>query len=430
MITEILIQSALDGLLLSLCSFGLLGRARGKLDILHPFLLSGVCLLTRIEFGYSDDVLSYAVLPVHTAVPFMFLFLAVLLINSLWFHSGEGHVFFGTVAVFALYLLLRELCLVSFYLFGLEETEWFIYVSRVLSLLLWLALWAVGSLRWLKERLTDGAVPVRILVSNTAILLLLVLVIFQFDLSLMLHWLPVTAGVLVLLVFGDGVIILFEQHRIQSQRRMQLVEQYLPLVEELIEQVRARQHEYSNQMMAFSAALTTANDLEEARENVASLLHNTKLAGVDRELLKCDSKVIGGMLYGKVKQAELKHIRINVTIAGAFLLRSLPEADWVEIIGILTDNAVEASASGDVLYIRAIEENNSILFTVSNPHNALSNVEFVQMFRRGWTTKAAGGHGYGLFNVRNAAERCGGKIVARNEVIEGAQHITVGVLIS
>lgn len=430
MIAEILIQSALDGLLLSLCGFGLLGRERGKLDILLPFLLFVVCLLTRIEFGYSDDVLSYAVLPVHTAVPFMFLFLAVLLINSLWFHKGEGHVFFGTVAIFALYLLLRELCLVSFYLLGLEEMAWFVYVSRVLSLLILLSLLAVGALRWFKEKLTDGDVPVRILVSNTAILLLLVLVIFQFDLSLMFRWLPVTAGVLVLLVLGDGVTILIEVHRIQSQRRTQLVEQYLPLVEELIEQVRARQHEYSNQMMAFSAALTTANDLEEARTNVASLLHNTKLAGVDRELLKCDSKVIGGMLYGKVKQAELKHIQINVTIAGAFLHRSLPEADWVEIIGILIDNAIEASTSGDVIYTRAIEENNNILFTVSNPHNPLSNVEFVQMFRRGWTTKVTGVHGYGLFNVRNAVDRCGGKIIARNEAIEGAQYITVGVLIS
>lgn len=430
MMVEIFIQSLLDGLLLSLCCLGLLGRERGKLDLLLPLLLSGVCLLTRKEFGYSTTALAYTLLPVHTVIPFMFLFLAVLLINSIWFRRKEGHTFFGTITAFTLYLLLRELCLVTFCLLGMEETAWYIYISRALSLLLWLVFWTVGMLRWLKEQLIDGNVPVRILVSNTAILLLLVLVVFQFDLSLMFQWLPVTAGVLVLLIFGDGVTILIEQRRIQSQRRTLLVEQYLPLVEELIEQVRARQHEYSNQMMAVSAALTTANDLEEARNNVASLLHNTKLAGTDRELLKCDSKVIGGMLYGKVKQAELRHIRINVTIAGTFLHRSLPEADWVEIIGVLMDNAIEATTSGDVLFVKAFEENNSLLFTVSNPHNALSNVEFVQMFRRGWTTKVAGGHGYGLFNVRNAVERCGGKIIARNEAIEGAQHITVGVLIS
>lgn len=430
MTADILIQNILDGLLLSLCSLGLLGRAKGKLDILHPILLAGVCLLTRKTFGYSTAVLAYAVLPVHAVTPFLFFFLAVLLINGLWFPRREGHVFFGTIAAFALYLLLRELCLVAFNLLGVEEAVWYIYISRALSLLMWLTFWAIGLLRWIKERLIDGDIPVRILVSNTAVLLLLVLIMFQFDLSLMFQWLPVTAGVLVLIIFGDSVTVLIEQRRIQSERRTLLVEQYLPLVEELIEQVRARQHEYSNQMMAISAMLAAANDLDKARADVAALLHHAKFAGTDRELLKCDSKVIGGMLYGKVKQAEFKHIRIHVTIAGSFLHRSLSEADWVEIIGILMDNAIEASTSGDVIYARAIEENNDLLFTVSNPHSALSNMEFVQMFRRGWTTKTTGGHGYGLFNVRTAIERCHGKIIARNETIDETQHITVGVLVS
>lgn len=430
MMVETFVQSLLDGLLLSLCCLGLMGREKGKLDYLLPLLFAGVCIVARQGLGYSRADLAYAVIPVDTIVHFMFLFLAVLLINSLWFQRVEGHVLYGTIAAFALYLLLRELCLVVFYLCGVAETAWYLYVSRVLSLLLWLVLWAVGALRWLREQLSDGSMTVRIIVSNTAILLLLLLVVFRFDLSLMFRWLPVTAGTLALLLFGDGAVIFVEQHRIQSQRRTKLLEQYLPLVEELIEQVRARQHEFNNKMMAVSAAMSTAHDLEEAKKNVSSLLQNAKLDSIDRELLKCDSKVICGMLFGKAKQAELNHIRLDVSIAGAFLHRALPEADWVEVIGVLMDNAIEASSPGDVLYAKAIEEDGGLIFTVSNPHRALSNVEFVQMFRRGWSTKTAGGHGYGLFNVRSAVERYGGKIIARNEAIEGIHYITVGVLIS
>ena len=50
-----------------------------------------------------------------------------------------------------------------------------------------------------------------------------------------------------------------EQHRVQARRRTALLEQYLPLVEELIEQVRARQHDFNNQMMAVAAAVSTTN---------------------------------------------------------------------------------------------------------------------------------------------------------------------------
>ncbi|KPU44757.1 sensor histidine kinase CitA [Oxobacter pfennigii] len=430
MMVETFIQSVLDGLLLSLCCLGLMGREKGKFDCLLPFLFAGVCLVVRQVFGFSTADLAYAVLPVNTVISFMFLFLAVLLINSIWFQRVEGHAFYGTIAAFALYLLLRELCLVVFYLCGVEETAWFLYVSRVLSLMLWLAIWAVGVLRWLREQLSDGSLTVRIIVSNTAILLLLILVVFRFDLSLMFRWLPVTAGTLALLLFVDGIAILIEQHRIQSQRRTKLLEQYLPLVEELIEQVRARQHEFNNKMMAVSAAMAAANDLEEAKSDVASLLQNAKLDSIDRELLKCDSKVICGMIFGKSKQAGLKCIRLDVSMAGAFLHRSLPEADWAEVIGVLIDNAIEASSPGAVLYVKAVEENGGLLFTVSNPHHALSNVEFVQMFKRGWSTKIASGHGYGLFNVRSMVERYKGKIIARNEAIEGTHYITIGVLIS
>ena len=114
-----------------------------------------------------------------------------------------------------------------------------------------------------------------------------------------------------------------------------MLEQYLPLVEELIEQVRARQHDFNNQMMAVAAAVSAAQDLQDAQEAVTSLLQNVRLDGADKELLKCDSKVISGLLFGKMKQAELKQVCVEVTVAGAFLRHALSEADWVEVIAIL-----------------------------------------------------------------------------------------------
>ena len=430
MMISILIQSALDGLLLYLCSLALLGQSRGKPDRLLPILFVGICLLSRLGLGDHDTEIAYAVFPVDHIVAFLFFFLGVLLLNSLWFQKSEGHTLFGTIAAFALYLLLRELCLLFLALCSLTEPVWFLYVGRALPLCLWLALWGTGGLGWLKDRLADGDIVICMVCSNTALLLLLQLLLFRFDVSAMLRWLPATVGVVGLLAVCDGIVLVFRQYRIQEQRRTATLEQYLPLVEELIEQVRARQHDFNNQMMAVAAAVSTAHDLQEAQEAVTSLLQNVRLDGADKELLKCDSKVISGLLFGKMKQAELKKVRVEMTIAGAFLRRSLSEADWVEVIAILLDNAIEAAVPGDVLYARAVEEADGLRFSVLNPHPALSNMEFIQMFRRGWSTKREAGHGYGLYNVRQIVERHGGKIITGNDQLNGIAYITIGVLVS
>ncbi len=430
MTIPIILQSVLDGLLLSLLSLGLLGRSRGKMDRLLPLMFAGVCLLSRLGLGDHDADMAYAVLPVDQIVSFLFFFLSVLLLNSLWFQKGEGHTFFGTVAVFGLYLLMRELCLLFLALCGPVDPVWYLYVGRGLSLGLWLAFWGTGALRWLREKLSDGDPVICMVCSNTSLLLLLQLLLFRFDFSAMLRWLPVTVGVVGMLAVGDMIAMLLRQHRVQARRRTAMLEQYLPLVEELIEQVRARQHDFNNQMMAVAAAVSTARDLQEAQEAVASLLQNVRLDGADKELLKCDSKVISGLLFGKMKQAELKQIRVEVTVAGAFLGRALSEADWVELIAVLLDNAIEAAAPGDVLYARAAEEADSLRFSVLNPHPALSNTEFIRMFRRGWSTKGEAGHGYGLYNARQIVERHGGKIITGNDRINGIPYITIGVLIS
>ncbi|MCD7965728.1 MAG: GHKL domain-containing protein [Clostridiaceae bacterium] len=430
MTISIISQSVLDGLLLSLSSLGLLGRSRGKLDWLLPLVFAGICLLSRLGLGDHDTEMAYAVLPVDQIVSFLFFSLGVLLLNSLWFQKSEGHTLFGTVAAFALYLLLRELCLLFLALCGSAEPVWYLYVGRVLSLGLWLALWGTGALRWLREKLADGDPVICIVCSNTELLLLLMLILFQFDFSVMIRWLPVTVGAVGLLAVGDVIAMLLRQHRVQARRRTALLEQYLPLVEELIEQVRARQHDFNNQMMAVAAAVSTARDLQEAQEAVTALLQHVRLDGADKELLKCDSKVISGLLFGKMKQAEFKQVRVEVTIAGAFLRRVLSEADWVEVIAILLDNAIEAAAPGDVLYARAIEEGDSLRFSVLNPHAALTNMEFIQMFRRGWSTKGEAGHGYGLYNVRQIVERHGGKIITGNDRLNGIPYITIGVLVS
>lgn len=426
---ELFVQVFMDGVLLNLCVLGVLGRPErysGRLLLLSNL---AVCLISRLA-GYSIDPLDYVVLPVDGFIFFLFFALTMLLLNSVYFDSREGHILWGTVTQFGLYLLLREVLFVSLGLFGLSTGFWPIYGVRMLSLLLWAALWSTGMLHWMKDQLEEGDIPLYIVVGNTFLVLLIIWGVWKTPLLRDYLWFPIMAAILALLVLVDGAVLLWDQNRIQFQRRGRLLEQYLPMVEELVESVRARQHEYNNRMMAISAAMVTSETLDEAKIKVTELVGQVSLEATDRELLKCDSKVLCGMLFGKVKQAQLHRIQLQISITGSFLHRSLSESDWVDLLGILLDNALEASSAGDLVFLQAAEEDGALCLLVSNPCPPMSRTEMAQMFRRGSSTKAEQGRGYGLFNVRRMVEQHGGKIIVKNEEKNGQNYLTIGTLVS
>ncbi|MHB8064227.1 MAG: sensor histidine kinase [Ruminiclostridium sp.] len=435
------IQIILDGLLLFLCCTQMFREPtilKAKDYFLLPLLVlyCGIARISAVSVGTGELLFSftrygYEILPVENLGFLLFLFLIIMLTNSLWFKRENGYTFFGTLGVFAIFIMLREICAILFYVCGISGDMWMLYVGRFLSVGLGLLFLLSSPFEWLKENLKDGNLLIRITVGNTAIILVLFIDFFEFDLSNMLSQLLITAGILGVLIVGDLLLMLWEQRRIQERKRIDMLEQYIPVIEELITQVRARQHEYNNRLLAISAAVGTAENLEQAKEQVNQLIQGVQMSEIDREILSCDSKIIGGMLYSKIKQAEAKKIAVRTELNAQFKKSPVQEADWIEIIGILMDNAIEASDPLDTILIRADMSNGHLSVLVSNPHEAFTNIQFVQMFRRGVTTKEnlSYANGHGLANIRKIVERYHGKIIVRNEMIEDKNHVTIGVLL-
>jgi sensor histidine kinase regulating citrate/malate metabolism len=210
-----------------------------------------------------------------------------------------------------------------------------------------------------------------------------------------------------------------------------MMEQYIPVIEELITQVRARQHEFNNRLLAISAAAQTASNIEQAKAEIAELTTGLQFDISEKSLLNCDSKIMAGMIFSKIKYAEMKKITVISEITASIKNKAVRELNLVEIIGILIDNAIEASNAEDVIYVKMENPPEGLSITVSNPYAMQSATDFVRMFRRGFSTKAEGGaRGHGLANVKELVDRHHGKIITRNETMQKRSYVTIGVLFS
>lgn len=433
-----LFQLSLDAGTLALCSeavFRKRSEAKAKDILLFPIVFV-FCVISSVNFiAGGDRAASFPlqrseIVSANSIAELLFLIFFVLLLNSIYFKEKDsGHVFCGTMAVFSLYLFARCLCTVIFAVCGVSGVL-LPLGSRILSLLFLVLLVCTPFFRQVQQFLQTGGFTAWIVSANVAILLMAVLRALSFDIESLLSHIGIITVLLLTLLLMDSVLLFSHRRKIQERKRIHMIEQYVPIVEELISQVRARQHEFNNRMLAIDVAVTSADTLEEAQKGVAALTESIAVNPNDGELLSCDSKIIAGMLFGKIKQAEAADLHIDLQLQGYFKKTMTPETEWIEAIGILLDNAIEASSKGSTIYVTGRTCGANLELLVSNPAPAMSNTEFMALFRSGFTTKSCQeGHGFGLYNLLRIAERYHGKILTRNEQISGVNYVVFGVLL-
>jgi two-component system, LytTR family, sensor histidine kinase AgrC len=130
-----------------------------------------------------------------------------------------------------------------------------------------------------------------------------------------------------------------------------------------------------------------------------------------------------------IYQNYVLHYDLEAWEVGTELFSLLLSAEWIEVIGILLDNAIEASPKGSTVFLSSKKQGDFLELTAANPAPPLSNTEFMALFGKGVTTKAnRDGHGFGLYNILRMTERYHGKILTRNESILNENYVVFGVL--
>lgn len=288
----------------------------------------------------------------------LILLMGLLLLTSTLLNTQDGgRTFCGTMAAFSLYLLCH-FCAVIFTIFFNLTSSGIAVVSSVVTLLLCIFVVCLPWFQGLRSALRTGSFLVQVLSINVTLFFTAVCACTSFDpIRFMAHW-KFIAFLLLPLLFLDIVLWMINTRQEEQRKQIRMTEQYVPIVEELISQVRARQHEFNNRMMAIEAAVSSAESLPEAQEAVALLTKGLVLSANDSMLLACDSKIISGFVFGKIKQAEISGLDIRLQISTSFKKASIPETVWIELIGILLDNALEASKQGDTIYLESCQAEN------------------------------------------------------------------------
>lgn len=218
-------------------------------------------------------------------------------------------------------------------------------------------------------------------------------------------------GILILVVIILLINTLMITHGISNQilsEKIKMYDMYFPVIEDIIEEVRTKQHDYHNHIQTLYA-LKSMEHLPNAFEEY---LQTIKADDIWMKLIRLDNKVLMAFLYSKFLHAQKDKINVEFKIQNYFFNSELQDYELIEVFGILMDNSIEATleveARGCEILI-GYEEGLNIIQT-RNQATAMLNDRVIKTLKSERKRHIKDKTGYGLQKLTTIVNRYKGQI--------------------
>lgn len=360
------------------------------LSIFQAFLLFIIIkILTNVTYTLRDYIIIIGIIIPSTILFFYFntksmLFLLLVSVVFMYFKNR----FMGVVSVLVSFFILYMANFLSIWLAtSLQDLISENYIFNLIYYIIFVAIIMVFSIlgRFLFKLLTTSGLSLnKIYLIIVCVFLLTVLLLIYFYLPDRvlsfgdIKFLVVMYAVLIITTAVLIVTISFSIIRqIQYKRNMREIENYYKYtlqIEKINHEMRKFRHDYVN-------ILSTMSDFirEDDMEGLNQYFHEEILPMQDSMQMNAikingieNLKVreIKGLLTTKILQAQEKNIRISIEVPETIEKIEMPIINLSRVIGILLDNAIEASEKiVDDPFIRIAfikNEDDSVMFIVMN----------------------------------------------------------------
>lgn len=219
---------------------------------------------------------------------------------------------------------------------------------------------------------------------------------------------------LVVIYFIFFILMLFYMNRtyqnklekeIASAREQELrsLSAYSKQIEGLYEELRAFRHDYANILASLKEGIEQ-NDMGIVRHiydsvltDSADFIQNSKF-NIGR-LANIDDDAIKSLLSAKFLEAEANHIEVNLEVKDKIGAPAMPLLDYIRILSILCDNAIEAAleAENPAITIACFYQDDDYVLIVDNSTKE-ENIPVNLIYQKDYSSKGYG-RGIGLKTI-------------------------------
>ena len=220
---------------------------------------------------------------------------------------------------------------------------------------------------------------------------------------------------------------------LKQEAEIKLYQHYIQPLEELVKEIRIKQHEVDNHMNAILNMHLTVDNYEELVARQSEYITEVVRDDESRQclpLLRISDKVLAGFLYSKIVRAP-SYVKTEVEVKSLEIISGISEHHLIEIVGTLVDNAYEACTEAKNQVAMEIDsENDRLVFSIKNQIDEDKVGEINRFFEKGYSTKSdAGKHGLGLYNARMLIQKYKGDIFVCTDKVDDKNYICMRVVV-
>lgn len=192
----------------------------------------------------------------------------------------------------------------------------------------------------------------------------------------------------------------------EMEAELRLHKLYEESFQNLIEEIRAKQHEFDNHINAIYSQHYLYHTYEELVEAQNVYCRNVVKGNRYNKLLSRGNSIVLGFLYSKFAEAEKIGIEVEYKINIGELKSGVPIHKVIELLGNLINNAMEAlqrDLNFNRMKVVMIEQEYEIVIDISNECKNIDYEKIQCFFRKGYSDKGVN-RGYGLYNVKKICD--------------------------
>lgn len=219
-------------------------------------------------------------------------------------------------------------------------------------------------------------------------------------------------AVLFLAIISINVFYFYDVYKKDKKKKSSEIKESMnPLIQELIDEMKANEHEYKNHLNILYCMIQVCKEDElkdKAKKYIGNVFENKNLLN---NLSKVENTILKAVLLSKINQAEKNEIDCYYFIDSQLEGMPLYDSELTVVLSNLLNNAIEAASKSEKKVIEISTEyyEGKYIIEVSNSVDNLTKSMVADISKIRFSTKGTG-RGYGLYNVKNIVEKYKGKV--------------------